>query len=422
MKLYIAMGMSLLAALAGTSVAWRVDVLSQPPWLAPTLSTMLAATGGPGGFCLLLYALISCTILAASALYALRALASSLEERTRSNPKRLPEAWRAALEKSDFAPLAGPITGDELAIAPLALLRVLRAEIWRVFIKRLVASQTVTVALAAAALAFGPDLVPGVTLAPALVLRIDALAAGVVLAGGVAASLLLDRAIERFAAAITRLSAAWERSNAPLAVTAAAAPAPASAVAPMVPTRSAGPSGAQVESLAASVDRLAGLLAGSAERQSEALAELSHLMTGTIETVARALDRAESLPPPDSAAAGTAMAQLTAALEQFTQPVMEQMKLLGASDRRLIAMLRRQEEVVGALGLRWSELVTSLQSMSANLASAALASRNDPDPRLLAPVGREGAASVGLEDELQELLDEMSGYDGPEEDPGRVRG
>jgi hypothetical protein len=95
---------------------------------------------------------------------------------------------------------------------------------------------------------------------------------------------------------------------------------------------------------------------------------------------------------------------------------------LGASDRRLITMLRRQEEVVGALGSRWSELVAALQAMSSSLASAASAVRAQPDPRLLAPLGREGAAATGLEGELQELLDEMSDYEAPEQDPGRLRG
>ncbi len=423
MKLSIATGVSLATALAGTSVAWRVDMLGQPPWAVRGVATALAATGGPGGLCLLLYALLSCTLVAASALYGLGALGAALQAKMDADPRRLPEAWRAVLQATDFAPLAGSITGDELAIAPLALLRVLRAEIWRVFIKRLVGSQTVTVALAAAALAFGPDLVPNLTLAPALVLRIDALAAGAVLVGGVAASLLLDRAIERFAASVTRLSAAWERALTPaLAATpASAAPAPASA-SPRPAEHALVLSGAQIAQLTASVDRLATLVAEASGQQSELLAETARLMTGGIEALARVLDRAEALPAGDAAAAGAPMAQLAAAVEQLVQPVMEQMKLLGASDRRLISMLRRQEEVVGALGLRWSELVTSLQTMSANLASAALAARSDPDPRLLAPLGREATPATGLEDELQELLDEMSEYDQPGEDPGRLRG
>jgi hypothetical protein len=422
-KLSIAIGVSLAGALAASSVAWRLDLLGQPPWAAHALATTLGATGGPGGLCLLLYALLSCALLAGSALYGLGALAKALEERTRTNPKRLPEAWRAALEESDFAPLAGPITGNELAIAPLALLRVLRAEIWRIFIKRLVGSQTVSVALAAAALAFSPDLMPSATLAPALVLRIDALAAGIVLAGGVAVSLVLDRAIERFAASLTRLSAAWEQALTPAIPAAApartvqdATPAPRPAELP------AGPSAGQVEQLTGSVNRLAALLTESVERQSESLGEMSHLMTAGIEAVARILDRAEALPTVDAAAAGAAVAQLAAAVEQLAQPVMEQMKLMGASDRRLITMLRRQEEVVGALGSRWSELVAALQAMSTSLASAATAVRAQPDPRLLAPLGREGAPPTGLEDELQQLLDEMSDYEAPEQDPGRLRG
>ncbi len=423
MKLSIAIGVSLVGALAASSVAWRIDLLGQPPWAAHALATTLGATGGPGGLCLLLYALLSCALLAASALYGLGALAKALEERTRANPKRLPEAWRAALEESDFAPLAGPITGDELAIAPLALLRVLRAEIWRIFIKRLVGSQTVSVALAAGALAFSPDLMPSATLAPALVLRIDALAAGVVLAGGVAVSLVLDRAIERFAASLTRLSAAWEQALTPAIPAAAPARAVLAATpAPRPAELPAGPSPAQIEQLTGSVNRLAALLTESVERQSELLSEMSHLMTGGIEAVARILDRAEALPTVDAAAAGAAVAQLAAAVEQLAQPVMEQMKLLGASDRRLITMLRRQEEVVGALGSRWSELVAALQAMSTSLASAASAVRAQPDPRLLAPLGREGAPATGLEDELQQLLDEMSDYDAPEQDPGRLRG
>ena len=423
MKLSIAIGVSLVGALAASSVAWRLDLLGQPPWAAHALATTLGATGGPGGLCLLLYALLSCALLAASALYGLGALAKALEERTRANPKRLPEAWRAALEESDFAPLAGPITGDELAIAPLALLRVLRAEIWRIFIKRLVGSQTVSVALAAAALAFSPDLMPSATLAPALVLRIDALAAGVVLAGGVAVSLVLDRAIERFAASLTRLSAAWEQALTPAFPAAAPARALlATMPAPRPAELPAGPSPAQVEQLTGSVNRLAALLTESVERQSESLSEMSHLMTAGIEAVARILDRAEALPTVDAAAAGAAVAQLAAAVEQLALPVMEQMKLLGASDRRLITMLRRQEEVVGALGSRWSELVAALQAMSSNLASAATAVRAQPDPRLLAPLGPEAASATGLEDELQQLLDEMSDYEAPEQDPGRLRG
>jgi hypothetical protein len=422
-KLSIAIGVSLVGALAASSVAWRLDLLGQPPWAAHALATTLGATGGPGGLCLLLYALLSCALLAASALYGLGALAKALEERTRANPKRLPEAWRAALEESDFAPLAGPITGDELAIAPLALLRVLRAEIWRIFIKRLVGSQTVSVALAAAALAFSPDLMPSATLAPALVLRIDALAAGVVLAGGVAVSLVLDRAIERFAASLTRLSAAWEQALTPAFPAAAPARALlATMPAPRPAELPAGPSPAQVEQLTGSVNRLAALLTESVERQSESLSEMSHLMTAGIEAVARILDRAEALPTVDAAAAGAAVAQLAAAVEQLALPVMEQMKLLGASDRRLITMLRRQEEVVGALGSRWSELVAALQAMSSNLASAATAVRAQPDPRLLAPLGPEAASATGLEDELQQLLDEMSDYEAPEQDPGRLRG
>lgn len=414
MKLSIAIGASLVAALAGASIGWRLSMLALPPWAADALAAALASTGGPGGLVLLLYAVISCTVLAASALASLAALEKAVGARAVADPKRLPEAWRTALEHSEFAPLAGSITGDELSIAPLALLRVLRAEIWRVFIKRLVASQTVTVAIAAAALAFGPALAPLPPLAPALVLRIDALAAGVLLAGGVAASLLLDRAIERFAAALARHSAAWEKA---IAATPAYRPAPAR-VDPAAAAPSAAPVIVPLDGLEAAVDRLAAVVVASAERQSQSLEEVARLLSGGIDALTQALEGgAAAQPAGDAAAAGAAVAQLAAAIEQLAHPVLEQMKLLGASDRRLIAMLRRQEDVVGALGQRWGELVGAVQTMSAGLASATAA--REAAARLLAPAGREG--DPALEDELQNLLDEMSDYEEPGEDPERLR-
>jgi hypothetical protein len=441
-KLSIATGVSLAAAVAVSFGAWRLDLLGQPLWAADALDATLASTGGPGGLCPLLYAVLSCVILAASAIWGLDSLGRTLTAKAAAEPKRLPEAWRATLEGSDFAPLAGPITGDELAIAPLALLRVLRAEIWRVFIKRVVASQTVTVALVALALAFAPDLAPSPTLGPALILRIDALAAGIVLAGGVAAALMLDRAIERFAALVTHLSAAWEESlprplatppyapaTAPLPRTGESAPGPSDAriaqlansidrLAALV-SSAATPSEAQIGQLTASVERLAAVVAGTAERQNQSLAEFARLMEGGIESLTLALDRAEAVPQSDAAAATAAMAQLTAAIEQLAQPVRDQMKVLAASDRRLITMLRRQEEVVGSLGQRWSELVAALHGMTEGLANVAVAARDEGANRLPAPALGEGSAVSELEDELQDLLDDMSDPDAAEDDPAR---
>ena len=396
----------LAAAFAISAGAWSLDTGGiLRPVAAHALGLVLAAAGGPGGLCLILFAAVSCALLTAGAVYELDAVGKGIEQRAAADPMRLPEAWGAALQGTDFAPLAASITGDELAIPPLALLRVLREEVWRMLVKRLVTSQTVTVLLGAAVLGFGADVLPIPVASPAQVLRMDAVAAGLFLALGVTGWLLLDRAIDRFGATMTRLRAAWEAT---IAQSSSAVPRRTEpSVAALV---------AQIESLSTAVDRLTALVGDSAKRQTEWIEELSRLMSVGVEAFARVRDRVEALPAEGEPAVARGLAQLAAAVEQLSQPVVEQMKLLDASDRWHVAMLQRQEELVASLAQRWSELVGTLQAR-AGLANIAAAAHGDADTRLLAPTTRESAGAPELEDELRELLDEMSDYEEPVRDP-----
>jgi hypothetical protein len=99
------------------------------------------------------------------------------------------------------------------------------------------------------------------------------------------------------------------------------------------------------------------------------------------------------------------MAQLAAAVDKLADPVLRRLQLLGATDRRLLAVMRRQEAMVGSVTGRWGELVQALRAMSAGLGHfAETAERHYVEEARFAPT----AAPVEVGDELQELLDEIS--------------
>jgi hypothetical protein len=188
-------------------------------WQHDPIGFAWKATGGMGGFFVALFATFAFILLTAGARLDLAAIRRRLDDS--ADHERMPESeWHGLFAGTSFEAIAGQLTFYELGVAPLSLLRVLRAEIWRVYAKRLLATQTVTVLL------FVIDLVIidfGVArvlepLAPPFVLGVPfqaflAIVSLILLAG---TWLLMDDGIGKLAMAVTRLSSArdWRMESA----------------------------------------------------------------------------------------------------------------------------------------------------------------------------------------------------------------
>jgi hypothetical protein len=356
-KLSFVIGTSLVTSAVIAGAAWHYvarDAALAGFWLRDPVASAWIAVGGPGGLGLLGYALVSCVLVTAGIMHDLSRVRRRLGAETAVDPQRLPEQWHAALAGTDFADLAGHITRDELGIAPIALVRILRAEIWRIYVKRLLLTQTMTIVLAAVAIAVGPYVKFPWPVAPGSAPRLAVIGAMAVLAGIPTVWLMVDRGINSLAATMTELSASWQ-------AVLALPPRGAQGL-----PRRRGPetlASPGIDALVAAVNNLVTILSAQA---------------------------AASAPTPPADAYQQALNDLAerqnALVEAFARVVSAQM-----------------EEMVGN---RWNELVAALHAMSVGLVRfAETGTRRGAETRLLdAPTER----GTSLGEELQKLLDELA--------------
>ncbi len=399
MKLSLIIGASLGAALAATAAVTGAIAHAAPSSLANALSLTLAAAGGPGVLCLVLYSVFSAALTAATAVYDLLSMQSRLAEGGEAK-LRLPEAWHTALAGTAFATLAGAIARDDFAIMPFVVSRIVRSDVWRIFSRRLMAAQAVTLALAAAALV----LAPGLTATPPVridaALRIDAFAACLLFAGTVVAWLLIERAIDRLVLTVTELIATSEAPKETLPL-----PSPTASI--------AATGAAQSDKFVAAVNRLAHLIDALNTRQSGIVDKISQALAVRIDAITRAAERAETAAADTVETLRAALTELAAKIENLAEPVAEHMKLTIATETRSSEVQLRQKEIVDAMVERWGELADALQTMGTGLGDLAAAVRLEEQARL--PVAAPSAEQrTELGEELRELLDEMS-------DSGEVR-
>ena len=378
-------------------------------WRTDPVGAVWAAANGPGGLFLLLYAVIAFGIVTAAALLSLDAARLRLVRTVAGDRGSAAKPWHAAFEGTDLAPLASQVSFYELSVAPLSLLRILRTEIWRIYGKRLLATQTVTILLYGINLAVTP-LLP---LAPPQSLdfagRAQTLAAITLMAGVLATWLLIDNAVGRLALAVTRLSAGGEAGIIAAAPGRSGSAGSGAAEPALLNLVSA------TERLIVALEQKPQWLAASetamrdaAERQNTVLSGLLRVISDKIEGLGVAIAQAKPETDHDVAQVSEAMTQLAASVEKLADPVLRRIKLLGTTDRRLLTVLQNQEQVVSSVGHRWSELVAALQAMSSGLETFARATaQQEPGSHLV--LARPGHADpADLSDELQDLLDEMS--------------
>jgi hypothetical protein len=375
-----------------------------------------AVLGGAGGIGVVAYAVLSFAFLSGSALHSLhrarlRLIAESM------NPIRLPEAWQSVLADTEFASLVAQLPGEELAIAPLALLRLLRYEIWRVYANRLVATQLVTIGLTCAALVVARYTGPIASTQPGATFFLEIFAA-LALVTVLGAWLLIDDAIRDLAATVSRAASLWEAAlrdkasspllrggptSASLAARSETIVAAIDKLAATIATPSADEADAATPALAA----IEAAVRASAARQEVFLGNLCETLTTQIGLLARPIEQRDANALGDMHGTSEALIQLAAAVDRLADPLLRRLRLLDTADRRLLTVLRRQEDAVASVGMKWSELVTALQAMSAGLDRFAQASSGRYEEVLrLQPGG--SAEPMDVTEELQELLDEMS--------------
>ncbi len=379
MKLLVLIASSfVLSALAAAALFRYVVAFMGVPgfWHTDPLAMIWAGAGGVGGIVVVVYALFAILLVTGSAYVDLAGARTRLARSPDAPGERPEQRWQGVFAGTGFTTIAAQLSAYEMGVAPLALLRVLRREIWRVTAKRLATAETVTLGLAAIAVALGPAATPAVELPG----RWYALAAIVAAAAAMVIWLALDNAINRLAMAMARRSS-WD--------------------VPPVATETrlvsyAGEGAIEPQSLA----RLETVLREAADQQRNAFDRMGRGMAAQSEDLIRRLDRARAADA-DVGALAEALTQLGVAVDKLADPVMRRIQLLGANDRRLLTALRRQEEVVGTVANRWSELVAALQGMSAGLENLAqITAQRGPE----APPHPAGE----LTEELQDLLDEMS--------------
>jgi hypothetical protein len=425
MRLLVSIGASLVCGTAVAAVLFRyiADNAALPHfWDSDALAIVWTAFGGAGGILVLSYGLFSFILVTSYAYLDLATARSRLARAATQDDGTAPDRlWRTAFADTDFRSIAGQLTPYELGAAPLALLRILRTEIWRVYAKRLLSAATVAIVLSGMVIALAPWHAP-VPAAPAAG-QWQAFGAVLLLVGAATTWLTMDHAISRLAMTMTRLSTAWGE-----------APASSFSAQDRSAIIDAAPRTGLVDDLIVAVDRLVAALAAkpaavakggtgtaaaieglkqslrdAADEQRQAIERLGDQLARQHEDLAHRLEAARSAEV-DAAALSGAMSQLAAAVDKLADPVLRRIQLLGATDRRLLAVLRRQEDMVGSVTGRWGDLVGALRAMSAGLGNfAETAERHGAEDARL--VTAAGPAELG--DELQELLDEISGTASP---------
>jgi hypothetical protein len=419
MRLLVSIGASLVCGTAVAAVLFRyiADNAANPQfWTSDPLAIGWSAFGGAGGLLVLSYGVFSFILVTSYAYLDLATartrLARSVAEDEGAPPDRL---WRSAFADTDFRSIAGQLTPYELGAAPLALLRILRTEIWRVYAKRLLCVATVAVVLAGMVVALAPwrETLPA---APAAG-QWQALGAVLLLVAAATTWLAMDHAISRLAMTMTRISTVWsepqstmlapdDRTFADGGSRAGAVDDLVIAVDRLVATLAArpAPSGKGGASTAAAIEGLKQSLRDAADEQRLAVERLGGQLAEQHEALTQRIEAAQQTEA-NAAAVSDAMSQLAQSVEKLADPVLRRIQLLGATDRRLLAVLRRQEVMVGNVTTRWGDLVQALRMMSAGLGNfAETAERHYAEEARFAPT--VPPSEVG--DELQELLDEIS--------------
>jgi len=412
LKLSASIGTSLGCAAIIAAAAWHYvakEAVVRPDfWQHDPIATAWTLLGGVGGTAILAYVVLSFLLLTAGAVHDLVRVRARLDPAA-ADPDQLKGAWQDATAETEFEPLAVRLPAEDLTISPLALLRVLRFEAWRIYGTRLAAAQLVTLVLAIGAIAAAPYL-PTVGPVPTSATQWEEIAALAVLASALGAWLLIDGAIHRLAATLSSIAAAWE---------AARRERPA-----LVPLRRLGSEAGtptRIEAIAAAIDKLAESVTErswmeidsatqalasletavreAAARQNVLIGGLCETLTIQIGVLVRAIEQREPGAGGPVEATKEALTQIAAAVDK-----------LDDTDRRLDAVMRRQEEAAGSVGTKWAELVSAFQAMSAGLDRFAQATPAAPPAASRPPQTqryRSGPADVS--DELQGLLDEMSG-------------
>jgi hypothetical protein len=236
--------------------------------------------------------------------------------------------------------------------------------------------------------------------------------------------LLIDNAIRDLAMSVSGVAASWEATlrNQP------SVPAPRSIPASATLASRSETIVAAIDKLAATiatpmvdeVDAAAPVLATieaavreSTAQQEALIGSLCETLTTQIGLMSRAVEQRDANAATDIRGTSDAMIQLAAAVDRLADPLLRRLRLLDTADRRLLTVLRRQEEAVASVGTKWSELVTALQAMSAGLDRFAQAASGRYEEVLRLQPGGAGEA-LDVTEELQELLDEMSDDGEPE--------
>ena len=417
MRLLVSIGASLVCGTAVAAALFRYisDNATTPKfWDSDPLAIIWSAFGGAGGLLVLSYGLFSFVLVTSYAYLDLAAARARIARGAAQDDDAPPERlWRAAFADTDFRGIAGQLTPYELGAAPLALLRILRTEIWRVYVKRLLCAGTVGVVLAGMVIALAPWRA-AMPAGPASG-QWQAFGAVLLLVTAAATWLVMDYAINRLAMTMTRLSTAWgemparETTQSPVDPTfAPTRTGPLddliAAVDRLIAALAAKPSPRPGTGTAAAIEALKDSLRASADDQRRAIDRLGEQLAAQHEDMARRLGEAQAAAL-DAATLGEAMSQLSAAVDRLADPVLRRIQLLGATDRRLLSVLRRQEDMVGSVASRWSDLVGALRAMSVGLGSfAEVAERQSVEDARFATA----APPAELGDELQELLDEIT--------------
>ena len=421
MRLLVSIGASLVCGTAVAAVLFRyiADHAGLPQfWASDPLAICWTAFGGAGGILVLSYGVFSFILVTSYAYLDLAVARTRLARAVAADGGAPPDRlWRSAFADTDFRGIAGQLTPYELGAAPLALLRILRTEIWRVYAKRLLCAATVAVVLAGMVIALAPWRAP--VAAVAAVAQWQALGAVLLLVAAAATWLAMDHAISRLAMTMTRISAAWNEvpasavpleergsSDDPRARTADSVDELIVAVDRLVATLAARPAATTKggTTTVAAIEGLKQSLRDAADEQRLAIERLGEQLAVQHEETTRRIEAAQQAEA-NAAAVSDAMAQLAASVDKLADPVLRRIQLLGATDRRLLAVLRRQEHMVGNVTSRWGDLIEAVRAMSAGLGHfAESAERHYPEEARFAPT----TAPSELSDELQELLDEIT--------------
>jgi hypothetical protein len=414
MRLVVSIGTSLICGTAVAAVMDRfVAAHAAAPafWQGDPVAAAWVAFGGAGGIAVLCYVAFAFIMVMTHAFLDLVTARARLTGADAADGTAPDQRWRDAFAHTDFASMAAQLTPYELAAAPLTLLRLLRAELWRVYATRLLYALAVAIALGGAVAVIEPAPLRALSL-PVTAVRWQEAAVVLALVVALATWLAMDHAVGRLARTMTLASAEWtdavpvaaERVDRRLGLAPPPRPGGAApddlvaAVERLVAVLAANPPGAAEAAAAAAMERLDIMLREAAAAERQTLERLAEEVAAQGAAIARHAEVTQASDG-DAATLAAAMSQLAAAVERLSEPVLHSMQLLGATDRRLLAVLERQEAVVGSINARWGRLAGALHAMSAGLGNVAQAATAEIAP---------AQDANELTEELQGLLDDIA--------------